>query len=247
MKREEPAVTHAGWAERSEAHHRDGPRSAWPILRVAALLLAFAPATHAERYRVDLIVFIDRSAAAGESMQPLQLPEVTRAVEPYEGAPLRAGGFEILPDESFGLTEEWNRLRNSKNHQPVLRVAWLQKDPPAERGASLRLHWGNTFTQVSGLGSRLVYPVDGTVALLAGRYLHLDAEMIYTQSHASGDLRSFRLKERRRLRRDELHHLDSPRIGILARAQRAEVKEAQPGAKTPAPAAAGPKPKPKAR
>ena len=244
MRCEEPALkTDVGWAERSEAHHSDGPRSAWPILRVAALLLAFAPVTHAERYRVDLIVFIDRSAAAGESMQPLQLPEVARAVEPYEGAPLRAGGFEILPDASFGLTEEWNRLRNSKNHQPVLRVAWLQKDPPAERGASLRLHWGNAFTQVSDLASRLVYPIDGTVALLAGRFLHLDAEMIYTQADPLGELRSFRLKERRRLRRDELHHLDSPRIGILARAQLA--KEAQPAAKAPAPAAAKPKPKPK--
>jgi len=201
------------------------------LLRGLLLLALFAPApAMAERYRVDLIVFIDRSAPAGESTQPLQLPDVARALEPYEATPLRNAGIEILPDEQFGLTEEWSRLRNSKNHQPILRVAWLQKDPPAERGASLRLHWGNTFTDVSRQGSRLVYPVDGSVALLAGRYLHLDAELVHTQSDASGALRSFRLKERRRLRRDELHHLDSPRIGILARAQRADVKETGPAA-----------------
>ena len=236
MRREETAVTHGG----------DGLRSAQPILRVGLVLLAlFAPASAmAERYRVDLIVFIDRSAPAGESTQPLQLPDVARALEPYETTPLRAAGIEILPDEQFGLTEQWNRLRNSKNHQPILRVAWLQKDPPAERGASLRLHWGNPFTDVSQLGSRMVYPVDGSVVLLAGRYLHLDAEMIHTQSDASGGLRSFRLKERRRLRRDELHHLDSPRLGLLVRAQRAEDPGSKPAAKAPVPAAPKAKPKP---
>lgn len=204
------------------------------LRRCLAVLALLAPlAAHAERYRVDLIVFIDRSGPAGESTQPLLLPDVARALEPFEATPLRNAGIEILPDAEFGLAQEWQRLKNSRNHQPVLRLAWLQKDPPAERGPSLRLHWGNAFTQVAQLGAQRVYPVDGSVALLAGRYLHLDAEMVYTQADDAGEMRSFRLDERRRLRRDELHHLDSPRLGILARATRAP--EAQPA--KPAPAA----------
>lgn len=189
-------------------------------------LLAAPGAALAERYRVDLIIFIDRSAAAGESTQQLKIPEVAKALEPYEVVPLRSHGIEILPDESFGLTEEWNRLRNSRNHQPILRLAWLQNDPPAERGHAIRLHWGNAFTQTSGLSSQRVYPVDGSVALLAGRYLHLDAHLAYTQTVDNGDLRSFVLDERRRVRRDEVHHLDSPRLGILVRATRAESRGA---------------------
>ncbi|HUR41187.1 MAG TPA: CsiV family protein [Verrucomicrobiae bacterium] len=190
------------------------------------LALLTAPGTVlAERYRVDLIVFIDRSAAAGESTQQLKIPDVTKALEPYEAVPLRNQGIEILPDESFGMTEEWSRLRNSRNHQPILRLAWLQADPPTERGHAIRLHWGNAFTQTAGLNSQRVYPVDGSVALLAGRYLHVDAELVYTQSVEGGEYRSFVLDERRRVRRDEVHHLDSPRLGVLVRATRADGKK----------------------
>lgn len=209
---------------------------------LAVLALAAPLAAQAERYRVDAIVFIDRSAPAGESTQPLVLPDVAKALEPFEATPLRNAGIEILPDEQFGLVEEWQRLRNSKNHQPILRLAWLQKDPPAERGPSIRLHWGSAFTEVTQLGAQRVYPVDGSVALLAGRYLHLDADLVHTQADGTGALRSFRLDERRRLRRDELHHLDSPRLGMLVRATRAP--EAKDG-KAVAPAKPAPKPKAK--
>lgn len=191
--------------------------------RALALLAALLPFTaQAERYRVDLIVFADRSAAAGESTQPLSLPESTRSLEPWESVPLRKAGIEILPDEQFGLTEQWNRLRNSRNHQPLIRMAWIQKDPPAERGVALRLRHGSPLTGMTDGGSTEVYPVDGWVALLAGRYLHLDANFVHTQVLEDGVLGSFRLRERRRLKRDELNHLDSPRLGVLVRAQRAD-------------------------
>ena len=196
------------------------------FFRCLALLALFAPATAlAERYRVDLILFADRSAAAGESSQPLLLPEAGKTLEPWEAAPLRAAGIEILPDESFGLTEEWNRLRNSRNHEPLVRIAWIQKDPPAERTVALRLRHGTPVTGMTATGSTEVYPVDGWVALLAGRYLHLDANFVQTQALEAGDLRSFRLRERRRLKRDELNHLDSPRLGVLVRAQHADQKK----------------------
>lgn len=218
-----------------------------PLLRCLAALALLAPlAAHAERYRVDLIVFIDRSGPAAESTQPLIVPDVAKALEPFEASPLRNAGIEVLPDEQFGLVEEWRRLKNSKNHQPILRLAWLQKDPPAERGPSIRLHWGSALTAVAQLGAQRVHPVDGSVALLAARYLHLDAELAYTQADDTGDLRSFRLKERRRLRRDELHHLDSPRLGIVARATRAP--ESPSGKAAPAaPAPKKPAAKPKTR
>lgn len=209
------------------------------------LLALLAPAAaHAERYRVDLILFIDRSAAAGEATLPLVMPNLTNAIEPFDTAKLRAAGIEVLPDESFGLMDAWNHLKNSKNHQPLLRLAWLQKDPPAERGVSLRLHSGEPFSRLMPAGSAGLYPVDGSIALLAERFLHFDAELVYTQE-VSGELRSFHLKERRRVKRDELHHLDSPRLGLLLRAQRADEKtEAKPAVKPPT---AQPKRAPKKR
>ena len=189
---------------------------------VLLALLAPFPA-QAERYRVDLILFADRSAAAGEVTVPLVTPNLANAIEPFETGKLRAAGIEMLPDESFGLMDAWNHLRNSKNHQPLLRLAWLQQDPPAERGVPLHLHTGEPFSHLMPAGSSGIYPVDGTIALLGGRFLHFDAELVYTQE-VSGDLRSFHLKERRRVKRDELHHIDSPRLGLLVRAQRVDEK-----------------------
>jgi hypothetical protein len=194
-------------------------RFACALLSLGAVLPS---AALAERYRVDLIVFADRSVASGETAQPAQPPEAVRAFEPLEVTPLRNSGIEILDDELFGLAEEWKRLANSRNHEPLVRIAWIQKDPPAERGTAIRLRHGKAFVGMTPTGSAEFHPVDGWVALLAGRYLHLDASFVHTQAAEDGELRSFRLRERRRLRRDELHHLDSPRIGLLVRAQRAD-------------------------
>jgi len=195
------------------------------LLRAAVLLAALAPGSAlAERYRVDLILFADRAVAGTEASQPLTLPETTRSFEPWEVMPLRNAGIEVLEDELFGLMNEWKRLDNSRNHEPLVRIAWIQKDPPGERGVALRLRNGKPMTGLTPEGSVEVYPVDGWVALMAGRYLHLDANFVQTQADENGELRSYRLRERRRLRRDELNHLDSPRLGVLVKVQRADPK-----------------------
>ena len=215
------------------------------LLCAAALLALLAPAPAlAERYRVDLLLFADRAVASTEASQPLTQPEATRTLETWEVVPLRNAGIEVLEDELFGLMNEWNRLRNSRNHEPLVRIAWLQKDPPAERGVALRLRSGKPMTGLAPGGSVEVYPVDGWVALMAGRFLHLDANVVQTQADENGELRSFRLRERRRLKRDELNHLDSPRLGVLVRVQRADPKPIvvpKPAAPKPAPKPAAPK------
>lgn len=201
-------------------------------LRALLLLAAVLPSPAlAERYRVDVIVFADRSVASGETSLPALRPDAARAFEPWEVVPLRNAGIEILDDELFGLMESWNRLRNSRNHEPLVRLAWIQKDPPTERGVAIRLRHGKPMAGMTATGSSEFYPVDGWVALLAGRYLHLDASFVETQAREDGELRSMRLRERRRLRRDEIHHLDSPRLGLIVRAQRADPAPVKPAPK----------------
>lgn len=196
------------------------------------LFLLLPAAAHAERYRVDLILFADKTGVGDESPQPAKVPELARALEPTDAVKLRAAGIEMLPDNDFGLLNEWKKLSNSQRQQPLLRLAWLQKDPPAERGVSLRLRAGAALDYAGSPPSTPdaarptlrteIYTVDGTVALLMGRFLHLDADLAYTQAGNAGEFGSYRLKERRRMRRNELHHLDSPRLGLLVRVQKAE-------------------------
>ena len=90
----------------------------------------------------------------------------------------------------------------------------------------MRLHYGTPFSDLATAGNNSagnsIFPVDGTVALLAGRFLHLDADLVATQLDSAGALTSYRLHEKRRLRRDELHHLDSPKLGVLVQVGRAD-------------------------
>lgn len=189
------------------------------IQTLIALLFAFGLplAAQAETYRVDLIVYLDKSPASEAGRRPVR-PSTTRALELNDATSLAQAGITLLPDEQFALNDPWSRLKSSKRYQPLIRLAWTQKDPPAEKGPSLHLIWGDTL---AGGDSDGLAPVEGTVSLLAGHYLHLNANLLYTQSIGESGRTSYRLKENRLMRRDELHHLDSPKLGILAKVTKA--------------------------
>lgn len=176
------------------------------LLLIAATLLPIA--AQAENYRVDLLVFVDKSAPGEQGRTPA-LPDMRRAIEMGDSASLGKAGISLLPAEQSSLASEWQKLTNSKRYQPVARISWVQKNPPEDNGPSLHIHVGEPVGGIS--------PIDGTIALTAGHYLHLDVDMLYTQ--ASGV--SYRLRENRKLMRDELHHMDSPKLGILARVTKA--------------------------
>ncbi|MEQ1437807.1 CsiV family protein [Fontimonas sp. SYSU GA230001] len=194
----------------------------WIAASVFAVMLAVLsrPAL-AETYRVDLIVFLDKYASgeAGRAAQPSAEP----AIALDDTTALAAAGITLLPDAQFGLQEQWNRLRNAARFQPLIRLAWTQKDPPSERGPALKLRSGpllNVFDAATA-SAYTQAQVDGSVALLLNRYLQVDADLRYTVPSGDG-FTQYDLRERRRMRRDELHHLDSAKLGIVAKVSRAE-------------------------
>ena len=181
--------------------------------RILTLLILLAPfAAQAETYRVDLIVFLDKSGGGGEWGRRPALPDMRRALEPDNTGALRAAGITLLPPEQSALNSEWQHLLNAKRYQPLIRLSWTQASPPEDNGPALHVRWGEPL----GGDASGISPVDGTVALTAGHYLHLDANLLYTQSTGDSHV-SYRLRENRVMRRDELHHLDSPRLGVLAK------------------------------
>mgnify|MGYP006137726767 CR=1 FL=1 len=191
------------------------------VLLATLVLGLFGPPALAETYRVDLIVFLDKYAAgeAGHAAQPSAEP----AIALDDAAALAAAGITLLPDAQFGLQEQWNRLRNAARFQPLVRLAWMQKDPPSERGPALKLRQGpllNVFDAVTA-SAYTQAQVDGSVALLLNRYLQVDADLRYTVPSGDG-FTQYDLRERRRMRRDELHHLDSAKLGIVAKVSRVE-------------------------
>lgn len=189
----------------------------WRLL-LLALILPWQ-AAHAETYRMDLIVFANRYSS--NEAPAAALPDVGNAIALDNTAALQAAGIRVLPETDSALNNEWQRLRNSRQFQPLIRLSWTQPDPPEARGPAIRLRWGET-TPGSGLPQ-----IDGRVMLLiVNRYLTLDADLIYNasagastgaNSGAAPVSAGWRLDERRKMRRDELHHLDSSRLGILAK------------------------------
>ena len=173
---------------------------------LAVLLLLGASLAHAETYRMDVIVFADRQAA-GEAPSLSALPDLSGALMLDNSAALSAAGITVLPDAQFGLQTEWQRLRNSKRFTPLLKISWTQRDP-AERGPALRVRAGGE----NGM-------LDGRLAMrLVARYLTLDADLAYDTGTGV-----YRLDQRRKMRRDELHHLDGARLGIISKVSKAGV------------------------
>jgi hypothetical protein len=216
----------------------------------ALALLALLPfSAQAERYRVDLVVFLDRGSMTTELPKPFVPPDLSRALEP-DATALTGSGIELVPDTAFGLTEVWNRLRYSKRYQPLLKLAFLHTDPGADRVLPLRIRSGQPLpmtampvatptvsTTAPGMPASAppaYQTVDGTIALRLSRYLFLDADLYYTQAMPDGKLASYHLKEVRKMRRDELHYLDSPKLGIVAKVTKSPIgAPAAPAATVP--------------
>lgn len=183
---------------------------------LGVLLLLVASPSRAETWRVDLIVFRFLGGTEEASRLP-EAPNLQDAIELDNAPALSAAGITLLPEADFALADQWSRLKSSPQFRPLIKLAWTQNDPRPTGGPRLRVRSASKLKlrDQSGLGEREFYEVDGTVALHLGRFLHLGADLLLT---VGGDEpQAWRLREERRMRSDELHHLDSPRLGILAK------------------------------
>lgn len=208
------------------------PRRRSALLLILSLLSS--PLMAAD-YQVDLLIYADRDAAqgtAGELPSEPAMPDLARALEVTDDPGLRAVGITMLPTENFALQKQWDHLLNSRRFEPIHKLSWRQRNPPTENGPAIRLAFGPSH-QINDVpmyfgdlpGDRepeYIHQLDGTVTLLLSRYLHLDARLSWTEPGPYGDLGSYHLRESRRMRSGELHHLDSPRFGLLVRVTKAQ-------------------------
>ncbi|QHS09677.1 CsiV family protein [Sinimarinibacterium sp. NLF-5-8] len=183
------------------------------LAQTLALLIGLgALPAWAQTYRVDALIFMDLRPTS-EVSSPVRLPPDGIALD--DSNRLAANGIQMLPEAEFALESQWAKLRGSARFRPLLRLSWLQKDPPADNGPALQIQSGEALTLDDGSP---ISPVSGTLRLLMGRFLHLDADLRYTTPSETG-LRQYRLHEKRKMLQNELHHLDSAKLAVLARIQ----------------------------
>jgi hypothetical protein len=200
-----------------------------PMLRTTclALLLALplgAPAQETGRtYQIEVVVF----EQSGSTAEVLLFPEaaVDRLPEKVAGdvpapSPDGATGADALPGEDpepalpegFGGPIDAPRMEailrrlNSGGHRVLWHQAWTQR-------ASDRAQQGATPLPILAAlgGGQADAGLEGSVELSAGHYLHLGLEL----NVPAGETGTYTLSQRRRVKINELHYFDHPRIGAV--------------------------------
>ena len=192
--------------------------TALALLAVLPSLLLPLPAL-ADTWRVDLLVFRYLRPVDEQGHVPTA-PRLGGAIELDDAAALSRAGITLLSDEEFALSDHWTQLRRSAQFRPLIRLAWTQNNPPSKNGPRLRLKGGEKIVvgDPHGMGAREFNEIDGSVALHLGRFLHFDTNLAYTTPDE--EALSWTLDESRRMRSEELHHLDSPRLAAIVRVTR---------------------------
>ena len=122
--------------------------------------------------------------------------------------------FSPVPDSEYRLTDQFAKLRASRNYKPLLHTAWRQA--VYDQDNETTLHLAPTA-------------LNGDASLYVTRFLHLKLELELAKNSGgagqSTDSVVYRLNERRKMRSAELHFFDHPRFGALALISRTDQPE----------------------
>lgn len=192
------------------------------------ILIGCSSALYAEpnplpQYDVEILVFENLRADGGEELWRATGAQAgDDSFEPNTGTTTVGmdGGRGIYPLRGpNNLQAIADAMRRSSLYRPLLHWRWRQ--PGWERGQAVPIQLSASGYDSGGAA------LSGTVSLALSRYLHLTADLRLTETDSGI---SMTLRETRRMRSGELHYLDHPRFGVLARITPYE---------TPAAAAAG--------
>ena len=181
----------------------------------ALSLLAFTllpPAAISDVYELEMVIF--ERPGGGENEYWPELLEDTPEVSGAPRLESMAAGTRQLGPEAYSL--------NKHGMNVLEHIVWRQT--PGSR-ASKRWY--------SLKGNRL----SGLLRVTRGRFLHLETDLVLTDAATA---QSYRVRLHRRMRSDELHYVDHPKIGILIQANRyqpaqpADPAEEQTGEPAPA-------------
>lgn len=206
------------------------------LTRTALLVLTFLCSTLAPAllpaeqalYDVEVIIFTNPgSADDGEVMRT-----------PPPGAAAASGMFaenmftELSPD-LYTLNNIRAALSRTPGYTVLFHRAWRQLGYERRNAVDYPVH----SLAANGRDS-----IEGTITLVRERYLHLDVDLLLMTAAGSrpvlysdgpGSVPAYRLSENRRMRSNELHYLDHPRFGVIARVTPYELP-GEPAAQEPA-------------
>jgi len=147
--------------------------------------------------------------------QPTPAERAAKLIGDYQGQ-LQARSYRPEPNNTYLLAGEDGRLQRSGVYRVLLHRAWIQPVPDRDRLQPMLI-------QIAESDGRRI---DGYLGITRGRYLHMDTRLWYESpavalptepKGADSNPGYMEMREQRRMRSGELHYLDHPKFGVLAR------------------------------
>lgn len=157
------------------------------------------------QYRVEVVLFTQPSVNPEDEEQPTAQPQgLTQAMAwPLREADRPGLGYEQLDAATHQLTRAANRLDAQPGFEVHWHAAWIQPG------------LGRVQAQAVALPFELrADGINGWIRIYRERFLHAETQI--TIEDEDGELFA-RMTASRRMRSDEQHYLDHPRMGILVR------------------------------
>ncbi len=204
-------------------------RSCVGLALIVSLLL---PAqSYAKDYQIEVVIFETKS---GRKLNAggLYFPKSEKSLTLNTQAAL-SSGFAIIEND-LTLSDNANSMASSGRYTVLRHFAWRQPGLDEDAAVPIRIALGqeNTVYLPEDLSSyehfipassnpsasnnreATTFTVNGTIKVRLGRFLHMDAKLVFTDMETG---QGFRLSQNRKMRSRELHYIDNPRFGILTR------------------------------
>jgi len=215
----------------ADASRPSSSRPRWLLLLVAIVALAASAHARAIDYLVEVVLF-ENLAETGDLDGALWFPKTGAALSLGAEAAV-AEGFRVI-ETGLSLDDDARSIAASGGYRLLRHFAWRQPGLDERAAKAIRINTGSAFDlhlpeDLSPYdefipASAAPRPgreravrsttVAGTLKVRLGRFLHMEALLVFTDQESG---RSYRLSESRKMRSTELHYIDNPRFGILTR------------------------------
>lgn len=200
-------------------------------LLVLALSLLAPLNAFAIDYKVEIILFEHVNGGA-DIRTGLSFPRTGRAFGLTTDNAAQ-NNFTLL-DSGYEMLDAANEIKASGKYRLLQHFMWQQPGLDSSEAKAVRINVGRVSTMyipesLQGGGKFVrasanpqpgrdreirTTEVNGTLKVRLGRFLHLETHLVYTDAERQT---SFNLYQSRRMRSRELHYVDNPRFGLLAR------------------------------
>jgi len=188
---------------------------AFPILATAAKTPATSVIPAPKVYEIEVMVFqniqpdLEGNELWVNERVNLELKDIDKAVE-----------ATALPHEDSDLTKAREVIDNDSNYRILAHKQWVQNADPQSTARLVLL------SSEDG-------ELEGTFKFFISRFLHVDLNMIFQEKESKSMFQAtssdnsqqiaYQIRERRRIRSNEVQYFDHPKFGALVQIKKVEV------------------------